>query len=65
MKREEAMPLQIAAQQAADWCLGKLEMRAGGFGKEHEHGEAERGALHVAHSMAVCEVARLQVIITG
>jgi hypothetical protein len=65
MKREEAKPLQVAAQHAADWCRGKLEMRAGGFGKDHEHGESERAALHVAHSIAVCEIARLQAIIAG
>ncbi len=38
---------------------------AGGFGKEFEHRDSERSALHVAHSMAVCEVARLQAIIKG
>ena len=65
MKREEAKPLMEAARQAADWCLGKLEMRAGGFGKEHEHPDAERSALHVVHSIAVCEMARLKVIIDG
>jgi hypothetical protein len=38
-------------------------MREGGFGKGHEHSDSERGALHVAHSIAVCEVARLAAII--
>jgi hypothetical protein len=65
MKREEAKPLQIAAQQAADWCRGKLEMRAGGFGKDYEHSESERAALHVAHSIAMSESIRLQVIVAG
>lgn len=65
MKRDEAMPLHSAAQQAADWCRAKLEMRAGGFGKDYEHTESERAALHVVHSIAVCEVTRLQVIIAG
>lgn len=67
MNREQAKPLLVAAQHAADWCRGKLEMRAGagGFGKEFEYREAERAALHVAHSMAVSEVVRLQAIIAG
>lgn len=67
MNREQAKPLLVAAQAAAEWCRGKLEMRAGagGFGKEFEHRESERSALHVAHSMATCEVARLQAIING
>ena len=65
MKREEAKPLQVAAQHAADWCRGKLEARAGGFGKDYEHLESERAALRVAHSIAVCELARLQAILAG
>jgi len=65
MKREEAKPLQDAAQHAAAWCLGKLEMRVGGYGKDHEHSDSERGALHIAHSIAVCEMARLKKIIEG
>ena len=65
MKREEAEPLLLAAQRAAEWCRGKLEMRtgAGGFGKEHEHRDSERSALHIAHSMAMCEVVRLQALL--
>jgi hypothetical protein len=65
MKSEQAKPLQLAAQQAANWCVEKLEMREGGFGKNHEHSDAERAALHIAHSIAICEVARLQPIIEG
>jgi hypothetical protein len=67
MRRDEAESLLAGAQQAAEWCRGKLEMRAGagGFGKEFEFRDSERSALHVAHSMAVCEVARLQAIIKG
>jgi len=65
MRRDEAKPLQEAAQNAANWCLGKLEMREGGFGKEHEHSDSERGALHIAHSIAMCEVARLETIVKG
>ena len=67
MRRDEAELLLAGAQNAAEWCRGKLEMRAGagGFGKEFEHRDSERSALHVAHSMAVCEVSRLQAIIKG
>lgn len=65
MKREEAKPLLVAAQYAADWLLRKLEMREGGFGKSFEHVAGERAALQVAHSIAVCEVARLQAIVAG
>jgi hypothetical protein len=65
MKPDQAKPLQVAAQQAAKWLIEKLEMRQGGFGKDHEHSESERAALHVAHSIAVCEVARLQLMIDG
>jgi hypothetical protein len=45
--------------------MEKLEMKEGGFGKNHEHSDSERAALHVAHSIAVCEVARLQPIVDG
>jgi hypothetical protein len=67
MKREEATPLLVAAQHAAEWCRSKLETRtgAGGHGKEYEHGDAERAALHVAHSIAVSDVLRLQAIVNG
>jgi hypothetical protein len=63
MNREQAKPLQVVAQQAAKWCADKLEMRQGGFGKDHEHVDLERAALHIAHSIAVCEIARLQIAI--
>jgi hypothetical protein len=65
MKSDQAKPLQIAAQQAAKWCMEKLEMREGGFGKSHEHSDSERAALHVAHSIAICESVRLQSIVDG
>jgi hypothetical protein len=67
MRRDEAQPLLIAAQHAAEWCRGKLETRtgAGGHGKEYEYGEAERTALRAAHSIAVCDVLRLQAIVNG
>jgi hypothetical protein len=65
MRSEEAKPLQVAAQHAAKWCMAKLEMKEGGFGKNHEHSDSERAALHVAHSIAVCEIARLQLIVDG
>ena len=65
MKSDEAKPLQVAAQQAAKWCLERLDMKEGGFGKLHEHSDSERAALHVAHSIAVCEIARLQLIVDG
>ena len=65
MKSEQAKPLQLAAQQAAKWLLDKLEMKEGGYGKNFEHSESERAALHVAHSIAVCEIARLQPIVDG
>jgi len=45
--------------------MEKLEMKEGGFGKVHEHSDSERAALHVAHSIALCEVARLQSIVDG
>jgi hypothetical protein len=61
MNREDAKASQVSAQQTADWCVSKLELRAGagGFGKDHEHSEFEREALHVVHSIAICEIARL------
>jgi len=65
MRSEEAKPLQVAAQHAAKWCMEKLEMKEGGFGKNHEHSDSERAALHVAHSIAVCEIARLQLVVDG
>jgi hypothetical protein len=65
MKPEQAKPLLVSAQQAAKWCVEKLEMREGGFGKDHEHADSERAALHVAHSIAICEIARLQATIDG
>jgi hypothetical protein len=65
MKSEQAKPLQLAAQQAAKWLLDKLEMKEGGYGKNFEHSESERAALHVAHSIAVSEIARLQPIVDG
>ena len=67
MKSEEAKPLLVAAQYAADWCRDTLSMRAGagGFSKDYQHGEAERTALHVAHSIAMCDVARLKAIVNG
>jgi hypothetical protein len=65
MKSEQAKPLQVAAQQAAAWCMTKLDMREGGYGKVHEHSDSERAALHIAHSIALCEIARLQPIVDG
>jgi hypothetical protein len=65
MKPEQAKPLLAIAQQAAKWCVEKLEMREGGFGKDHEHADSERAALHIAHSIALCEIARLQATIDG
>jgi hypothetical protein len=65
MKPDQAKPLQVSAQHAAKWCRDKLEMREGGFGKDHEHSDSERAALHVAHSIAMCEIARLQLVIDG
>lgn len=63
MRSEQAKPLQVAAQHAAKWCMDKLELREGGFGKLHEHSESERAALHIAHSIAICEIARLQPLV--
>jgi len=65
MRSEEAKPLHLAAQQAASWCMEKLEMKEGGYGKNHEHSDSERAALHIAHSIALCEIARLQPIVDG
>ena len=65
MRSEQAKPLQVAAQHAAKWCMDKLELREGGFGKLHEHSDSERAALHIAHSIAICEIARLQPIVEG
>ena len=65
MRPDVAKPLQAAAQCAADWCREKLEARVAGSGMAHQHSEAERTALHIAHSIAVCEVARLQGSIDG
>ena len=65
MRSEQAKPLQIAAQQAAKWCMDQLELKEGGFGKNHEYSDSERSALHVAHSIAQCEIARLQPIVDG
>jgi hypothetical protein len=45
--------------------MEKLEMKEGGYGRNHEHSDSERAALHVAHSIAVCEIARLQPIVDG
>jgi hypothetical protein len=61
MRPEQAKPLQEAARRAAQWCQEKLEARVAGAGVDHAYHEAERMALHVAHSIAVCEIARLQV----
>ena len=65
MRSEEAKPLHLAAQQAASWCMEKLEMKEGGYGKNHEHSDSERAALHIAHSIALSEIARLQPIVDG
>jgi hypothetical protein len=65
MKSAQAKPLQVAAQHAAQWCMEKLEAKEGGSGKNHEHSDSERAALHVAHSIAVCEIAPLQSIVDG
>jgi hypothetical protein len=65
MRAEEAKPLQDVARQAALWCLQKLEARVSGSGQNYSYSETERAALHVAHSIAVSEIARLQVAIAG
>jgi hypothetical protein len=59
-KSEEAKALQDEARRAAAWCSRKLEARVSGSGQSYLYSEAERTALHVAHSIAVSEVARLQ-----
>ena len=61
MRADEAKPLRDVARQAADWCLQKLEARVGGSGRDYSYSETERAALHVAHSIAVSEIARLEV----
>jgi hypothetical protein len=65
MRAEEAKPLQDSARQAAAWCLEKLEERVAGSGRTYSYSEPERTALHVAHSIAVSEIARLQTAIAG
>jgi hypothetical protein len=65
MRPEQAKPLLEAARRAADWCQEKLEARVAGAGQGHTYYEAERMALHVAHSIAVCEIARLQLTVDG
>lgn len=65
MRADEARPLQDVARQAAAWCLQKLEARVAGSGREYSYSEAERTALHVAHSIAVSEIARLEAAIAA
>jgi hypothetical protein len=65
MRAEEAKPLQDLARQAAAWCLQALEARVAGSGQAYTYSEPERAALHVAHSIAVSEIARLQIAISG
>jgi hypothetical protein len=65
MRSDEAKPLLDVARQAAAWCLQKLESRVAGSGQAYSYSDAERAALHVAHSIAVSEVARLQAAIAG
>lgn len=65
MRADEAKPLQDVARQAAYWCLQKLESRVAGSGRDYSYSETERAALHVAHSIAVSEIARLEVSIAG
>jgi len=65
MRPEEAKPLLDVARQAATWCLQKLESRVAGSGQAYSYSEVERAALHVAHSIAVSEIARLQAAIAG
>jgi hypothetical protein len=45
--------------------LQKLEARVAGSGREYSYSEAERTALHVAHSIAVSEIARLEAAIAA
>ena len=65
MRADEAKPLQEVARQAAAWCLQKLEERVAGSGRGYSYSDAERTALHVAHSIAVSEISRLQTAIAG
>ncbi|HEY9182994.1 MAG TPA: hypothetical protein VIQ99_07325 [Gammaproteobacteria bacterium] len=65
MRADEAKPLRDAARLAAEWCLRKLESRVGGSGRDYSYSETERAALHVAHSIAVSEIARLEAAIAG
>ena len=65
MRPDEAKPLQDLARQAAAWCLQKLEARVAGAGQAYSYSEAERTALHVVHSIAVTEIARLQTAVAG
>jgi hypothetical protein len=65
MRPDEAKPLLNAARQAAAWCLQKLESRVAGSGQAYSYSDAERTALHVAHSIAVTEIARLEAVIEG
>jgi hypothetical protein len=65
MRPEQAKSLQEVARHAAQWCQEKLDARVAGAGIGHTYGDAERMALHVAHSIAVCEIARLQSTIEG
>jgi hypothetical protein len=65
MRADEAKPLQDVARQAAAWCLQKLEERVAGSGRAYAYSDAERSALHIAHSIAVSEIARLETTIVG
>jgi hypothetical protein len=65
MRPDEAKPLLDAARQAAAWCLQKLESRVAGSGQAYSYSEMERSALHVAHSVAISEIARLHASIAG
>ena len=64
-KSDEAKALQNEARLAAAWCLRKLEARVSGSGQEYVYSQDERTALHVAHSIAVSEIARLQTAAAG
>lgn len=65
MRPDEAKPLLDAARQAAAWCLHKLESRVAGSGQAYSYSEVERTALHVTHSIAASEIARLNAAIGG
>ncbi len=65
MRAEEAKLLQDAARQAAAWCLQKLEERVAASGRAYTYSDAERTALHVAHSIAVSDIERLQNAVAG